>query len=285
MVQSPRFLTRRNQFSPRVEPLEDRLLLSRATLPDPSPGNVQRYSSALASAPNAESAEYLTNPLPGVAAPGVKADPREDLDVEKRYDHREVEAGERLLGAVLAAYLPALKDVSHAAATPPQRNETLPSSPSPPSVGLPPTAVPVVAERIAILTPRSKEPESVGFADDALAPPGPNPSTGSTEVVESQPSIPHSGDPPTAEIVPTTALPLDTPAFDLSAMKREIDGFFAHLADLGAAEYVGVSVPLVPTALVVTALAYEFSRQWRRRRTAAVLPTDAIVFDPTQEYR
>jgi hypothetical protein len=215
----------------------------------------------------------------------MKADPGKDLDAEKRYDHREVEASERMLAAVVSAYLPTLKEVSHAAAPSPQRNEMSPSSPTPPSVVLPPNAGPVVAERLAILPPRPHEPESVGFAEDALALPNPNPPTGSAEVVESQPPIPSSGEPPAAEIVPTAVMPLDTPAFDLSAVKREIDGFFAHLSDLHPVEYVGVSVPLVPMALVVTALAYECGRQWRMRRTAAALPTEDIVFELSKEER
>jgi hypothetical protein len=239
----------------------------------------------MASAPNPESAEYQINPLPTIVNPGLKTDPRDDLDAEKRYDHREVEASERMLAAVVSAYLPTLKEVSHAAAPSPQRNEMSPASPTPPSIVLPPNGGPVASERLVNLTPRPHEPECVGFAEDALAPPNSNLPTGSAEVVESQPLIPHSGDPPTAETVPTAVLPLDTPAFDLSAVKRQIDGFFAHLTDLDPVEYVGVSVPLLPTALVVTALAYECGRQWRMRKAAAALPTEDIVFELSKEER
>ena len=106
---------------------------------------------------------------------------------------------------------------------------------------------------------------------------------GSTEVAENQPPAP-SLDPSTAEPILATSLPVDALPFDLSAVQRSVDGFFAGLADLAREGGVGASVPLVPAAVVVvTALAYECGRRWGAKTAAALPPEEDLVADLTEE--
>ena len=282
MAQSPQFLLRCTRlFRPRVEPLEDRLLLAHTTLPDLSSGDFARHSVTSAGSLNPETVgSQPAPPSQGANGLDLNAGARDDLDDDRRIDHREAEAGERVLAATLSAYLPTLNQESHTAPASPVQNGTPLATSPPESVESATYAAPGVVERLAILALRSREPELADSADR-----GPNPNAaqqlrGSTEVAENQVPPPSpGGDPPSAEPVPTAALPLDTPAIDLAAMKREVDGFFARLADLGQTEGINLSLPLVPTVLVATALAYEFNRRWRMKRTVTALPGENFILN------
>jgi hypothetical protein len=278
MAQSPQFLVRHTRLPrPRVEPLEDRLLLALATLPDPASDDPSRHHVVLVAPLNPKSVGSQAAPLPQATNdPNLKADARADLDPDRRVDHREIEAGERVLDATLSAYLPALNQEPRAAAASPVQNET---TPTPQSAELATNAAPGVVERLAILALRTRETNLADSADPVPISSTAERPTRPTEVAEIPATPPSSGDPPTiAEAVRTTTLPLDTPAFDLSAMKQEVDNFFARLADLGQTQGVNLSLPLVPTILVATALAYELNRRWGTKRTVPALPTEDFFF-------
>ena len=78
-------------------------------------------------------------------------------------------------------------------------------------------------------------------------------------------------------------MPLDALPFDLSAVQRGVDGFFAGLADFAREGGVGASVPLIPAVIAVTALAYACGRRWDTKRAVPVPPAEDLIADLPQE--
>jgi hypothetical protein len=300
MDQSPlRARSRVRQPAPSIEALEDRVLLSAAAPPVIPPSNPTEVFSAWAAARSAAPDGYpATFHTLDAEEASRWASLGDDRDAADHYDRHQDEARQQALDAILSVSLAAGRSISsegegaHRVGESLARNETYPTSPAAESVATSPPASPGAtsppaspgaAERVPILALLPWGTRLADLAGDAPAWPAPDQPAGSVEAGEAQIPAVSPGNPPTADLVRAAALLLDTPPFDLSAVQGAVDGFFAHLADLGQGERVGITLPLVPAVLVATALAYECGRRWGLKKVAMIPPAEDFGADLSEE--
>jgi hypothetical protein len=270
--------------APCVESLEDRLLLSAAGLPIYLLGSPSQFTPRLPASSRIEYGGSLVaahSPDADEFGPGGRLGGSGDAD--GGYDRRREEARLQALDAILSTYLAPGQSLGGVAPEARQA-QSPPPSPAPDRVAPPRAAAPGAAERPTFLALLVREPAPATYDDAESAPTALEPSKESTDVPESQPPAP-SPDPITADPDPAVVLPFATPPFDLSAVKRGVDEFFAGLVDLAREGGVGASVPLVPTVIVVAALAYACGRRWDTKRAAPTPPTEDLVADLAEEER
>jgi hypothetical protein len=268
------------------------MLLSTATLSEPATGNLFRIPPALAAALKRDLASYPDAPrLYAVYASGPQAGVGEGGEADDRYDLRQDVARLRALGAILAESLVVVCggdhrcEEDHHAAASPVRDEAPLSSSAPELVTPPQAPAPAPAERSIVLAllPRDRAPG--GVADDVPGGITTDLPAGLAGVSASQAPATSPGDPPPTDPVWAAAWPLDPPPFDLSAVQRGVDEFFARLADLGQAGGGRASLPLVPAVILATALAYEWGRRWGAKKAAAAPPAEDLVADLSEEVQ
>ena len=277
--------------APRVEALEDRVLLSTATLSDPPAGSLLRIPPALVAALKRDLASYPDAPrLFAIYASGQQVGVGEGGEADDRYDLRQDVAKLRALGAILAESLVVVCggdhrcEEDHHAAASPVRDEVPLSSSAPELAVAPQPPAPPAAERPVVLAslPRDRGPSGVGDVPGGLVT---DPPAGLAGIGASQAPAISPGDLPPTDAVRAAVWPLDPPPFDLSAVQRGVDEFFARLSDLGQAGGGRASLPLVPAVILATALAYEWGRRWSAKKAVAAPPAEDFVADLSEEVQ